>query len=139
MILLTYFSSDIFNISESYFYQHKNTQNTFKTLYHICVNRSIIYSYSKPHLPQNLEGGGFMTVSIEFDSSLITLLASIITIVLFLIQVLHFFYKSLLALYKKIIHRIAEDVAADINGDAKKDEGYNPVEKADHDTHSKGG
>lgn len=80
-----------------------------------------------------------MTVTIEFDSSLIALLASIITIVLFLIQVLCFFYKSLLALYQKIIHRIAEDVAADINGDAKKDEDYNSVEKADHDSHLKGG
>lgn len=100
----------------------------------------IYYLYiGKPHLPLNLEGGGFMTVSVNISDANISLIASIITIVLFLIQVLRFLFRLLKQIYKKIIHKIAEDVAADIRSAVKKDEEINTIEKADHNKHSKGG
>lgn len=99
----------------------------------------MLYCNCKPHLPQDLEGGGFMNVTIELDGSLILLLADIITIVVFFIQVLRFICKELLVLYRKIIHKIAEDVAADINSGAKKDDDNISIEKADQNNHLKGG
>lgn len=96
----------------------------------------MIYYEGKPHLPLILEGGGFM-----YDTIDISTVASIITIALFLIQVLRYLKRLLLYYYKRVIHKIAKDVAADIYCIVKKGEKANSIEKADYDNQaiSKGG